>query len=115
MIVLCPKSFSAGVLAFVKLCFNNAVVSSAVISARRDDVLQAYNSAKASNNRLFLEGDDKATSEYIYPNQIQDANNIVEIFYIKITIRLILKLLKMVLLLKRMISPTSCHPITFFI
>lgn len=55
--------------------------SSELISARRDDVLQAYNSAKATNHRLFLEGDDKATAEYIFPNQIEDANNIVDKFY----------------------------------
>jgi hypothetical protein len=52
-----------------------------LISARREDVLQSYNSAKASNRRLFLEGDDKATSEYIYPNQIEDAMNIVDEIY----------------------------------
>lgn len=52
-----------------------------IISANRDSVLQAYNSAKATNYRLFLKGDDKATSEYIYPNQIEDANNIVDAFY----------------------------------
>jgi hypothetical protein len=52
-----------------------------LISARREDVLQAYNSARATNRRLFLEGDDKATSEYIFPNQIEDANNIVAEFY----------------------------------
>jgi len=55
--------------------------SSELISARREDVLQAYNSAKATNYRLFLEGDDKATAEYIFPNQIEDANNIVDKFY----------------------------------
>jgi hypothetical protein len=52
-----------------------------LISARRDSVLQAYNSAKAENHLRFLEGDDKATSEYIFPNQIEDANNIVDKFY----------------------------------
>jgi len=52
-----------------------------LISARREDVLQAYNSAKASNRRLFLEGDDKATSDYIFPNQMEDANKIVDEFY----------------------------------
>ena len=52
-----------------------------LISARREDVLQSYNSAKASNRRTFLEGDDKATAEYIFPNQIEDANNIVNKFY----------------------------------
>lgn len=52
-----------------------------LISARRESVLQAYNSAKAENHLRFLEGDDKATEEYIFPNQIEDANNIVEKFY----------------------------------
>jgi hypothetical protein len=55
--------------------------SSELISARREDVLQSYNSARATNHRLFLEGDDKATAEYIFPNQIEDANNIVDKFY----------------------------------
>ena len=54
---------------------------SELISARREDVLQAYNSARATNHRLFLEGDDKATAEYIFPNQIEDANNIIDKFY----------------------------------
>ena len=52
-----------------------------LISARREDVIQSYNSARATNHRLFLEGDDKATAEYIFPNQMEDANNIVDIFY----------------------------------
>lgn len=54
---------------------------SELISARREDVIQSYNSARATNHRLFLEGDDKATAEYIFPNQMEDANNIVEKFY----------------------------------
>ena len=54
---------------------------SELISARREDVLQAYNSARATNHRLFLEGDDKATAEYIFHNQMEDANNIVDKFY----------------------------------
>ena len=52
-----------------------------LISARREDVLQSYNSARATNHRLFLEGDDKATAEYIFPNQAEDAHNIVDKFY----------------------------------
>ena len=52
-----------------------------LISARREAVYQAYNSAKAENYLRYLEGDDKATSEYIFPNQIEDANNIVDKFY----------------------------------
>lgn len=55
--------------------------SDLIISARRDAVLQAYNSARAENRVRFLEGDDKATAEYIFPNQIEDANNIVNKFY----------------------------------
>lgn len=54
---------------------------SEIISARREDVLQAYNSARATNYRLFLERDDKATAEYIFPNQMEDANNIVDKLY----------------------------------
>ena len=57
--------------------------SNAVMSARRESVLQAYNSARAENNLRFLEGDDKATSEYIYPNQMEDAMMIVDMFYKK--------------------------------
>ena len=55
--------------------------SSDLISARRESVLQAYNSARAENHLRFLEGDDKATAEYIFPNQIEDANNIIDKFY----------------------------------
>ncbi len=55
--------------------------SSDIISARRESVLQAYNSARAENHLRFMEGDDKATAEYIFPNQIEDANAIVDKFY----------------------------------
>lgn len=54
---------------------------SELISARREDVLQSYNSARARNHRLFLEGDIRATAEYIFPNQITDATNVVYAFY----------------------------------
>ena len=52
-----------------------------LIAARREEVYEHYNSAKATNNRLYLEGDVKGTSEYIYQNQKEDALNIVDIFY----------------------------------
>ena len=55
--------------------------SSDIISARRESVLQAYNAARAENHLRFLEKDDKATEEYIFPNQIEDANTIVDKFY----------------------------------
>jgi len=54
---------------------------SEVKSARREEVLQAYNTANATNRRLFLEHDDKATAEYIFPNQKEDAAAIVDLFY----------------------------------
>ena len=57
--------------------------SADLIAARREAVLQAYNSAKAENHLRFLEGDDKATAEYIFPNQFEDAMNIVDKFYKK--------------------------------
>ena len=60
---------------------NKMSSSSDLISARRESVLQAYNSARAENHLRFLEGDDKATAEYIFPNQIEDANNIVDKLY----------------------------------
>jgi hypothetical protein len=52
-----------------------------LIAARREEVYEHYNSAKATNNRLYLEGDIRGTSEYIYSNQKEDALNIVDIFY----------------------------------
>jgi len=52
-----------------------------LISARRESVIQAYASAKAENHLRYLEGDDKATVEYIFQNQMEDANNIVDLFY----------------------------------
>ena len=54
---------------------------SEVKSARREEVLQSYNSATATNRRLFLEGDDKATAEYIFPNQKEDALAVEYEFY----------------------------------
>lgn len=52
-----------------------------IIAQRRIYVNASYLDAKENNRLRFLEGDVKATSEYIYPNQIEDANNIVNLFY----------------------------------
>jgi hypothetical protein len=57
-------------------------LNSKLISARRESVIQSYNSARAENLVRFLEGDDRATSECIYPNQLEDAASIVNSFYI---------------------------------
>ena len=50
-------------------------------AARRETVLCSYDAARAENNQRFLEGDKKATSEYIYPNQKADAAGIVNEYY----------------------------------
>jgi hypothetical protein len=52
-----------------------------IISDRREEVLADYNSAVKRNKRRFNEGDDNATAEYIFPNQMEDANKIVDKFY----------------------------------
>jgi hypothetical protein len=51
------------------------------ILKRRERVLVSYREAELINSELFDNGDDKATSEYIFPNQKKDANNIVDKFY----------------------------------
>ena len=58
-----------------------ASVTSSIKAARKEVVINDYKSAEAKNKLLYLEGDDTATSEYIYPNQIEDGANIVEKFY----------------------------------
>jgi len=55
--------------------------STELMSARREEVLQSYRSAEVTNRRLYLEGDTNATEEYIFSNQREDANNIVDMFY----------------------------------
>ena len=54
---------------------------SELISDNREEVLADYNSAVKKNKRRFKQGCDTATAEYIFPNQIQDANNIIDKFY----------------------------------
>ena len=54
-----------------------------LISARRDTVIQSYNAAKAENHLRYLEGDVKATVEYVFENQINDAHFIVNEFHKK--------------------------------
>jgi hypothetical protein len=51
-------------------------------AARRETVMASYNAAKTENTQRFLEGDKKATSEYIYENQKEDAAGIVNEYYI---------------------------------
>jgi hypothetical protein len=51
------------------------------ISEDRELVLNSYRNAEIMNNRAFRSGDEKATEQYIFPNQKEDANKIVEEFY----------------------------------
>ena len=51
-----------------------------MISANRAEVTADYNAAVLTNRRKFLQGDNTATSEYIYDNQIKDAIKIVQEF-----------------------------------
>ena len=57
--------------------------SSELISKNRDKVYHSYMSAKADNDCAYVKQDDKASAEYIFQNQREDANNIVQIFYSK--------------------------------
>lgn len=72
-----PRSKSS-----IKILYQNPPIKMQhLIAARREAVIQAYNSAKAENNLRFLEGDEKATAEYIFENQYIDAAAIVDEFY----------------------------------
>jgi len=51
------------------------------ISKRRERVLVSYREAELINDELYDKGDDKGTAQYIFPNQKEDANNIVDKFY----------------------------------
>jgi hypothetical protein len=52
-----------------------------LIAARREKVISDYKAAAATNRCRFLEKNEKATAEYIFDNQIIDANLIVQEFY----------------------------------
>lgn len=54
---------------------------SEIIAARREKVYDDYKSARSTNKDKFLDGDPKATEYYIYPNQMEDANKVVQEFY----------------------------------
>lgn len=47
----------------------------------RQYVWNEYINAKIQNDENFENGDLRATEHYIYPNQKEDAKNIVDIFY----------------------------------
>lgn len=51
------------------------------LALSREIVFDDYNSAIKKNKDLYLEGDVKASSEFIYPNQKEDGAIITNIFY----------------------------------
>jgi hypothetical protein len=59
------------------------MISSDQIAANREAVQGSFDAARKENHRLFVKKDVKATEEYIFPNQMEDAMNIANIFYEK--------------------------------
>lgn len=57
------------------------VLTPQAIKRNRRMVDNAFQLAEDANQEAFENGDPKATSEFIYPNQKQDAANVVNLFY----------------------------------
>ena len=51
-----------------------------LIAAQREEVCQSFRAAETANYRAFLEGDDKATAQYIFKNQQEDALKVAKEF-----------------------------------
>ena len=51
-----------------------------ILDLNREIVLNDYQSATKKNKELFITGDVKASSEYIFPNQKEDAIKICNKF-----------------------------------
>ena len=51
-----------------------------LINATREEVEAAFNAAMSKNKRRYMQGDDFASSEYIYVNQKEDAIQILSMF-----------------------------------
>lgn len=47
----------------------------------RSLVQNSYNTAVSANSRRFKRGEPKATEQFIYPNQKEDAHAVVDMFY----------------------------------
>lgn len=56
-------------------------VAEDMIAANREAVSSSFRAAEADNRRRFLRGDATAGSEYIFPNQMADAINVVSMLY----------------------------------
>jgi hypothetical protein len=60
-----------------------------LIEINREIVILDYKSANDRNQEMFLIGNVKATSMYIYPNQVEDSAKIIDIFYSNKNIRVL--------------------------
>ena len=60
---------------------NSNEFTSYMKETQRENVFDEYKAAISRNKYMLLKGDDKSTIEYIFPNQKEDATNIVNIFY----------------------------------
>jgi hypothetical protein len=58
-----------------------SILTPQAIKRNRRMVDNAFQLAEDENQEAFENGDPKATSEFIYPNQKQDAANVVNLFY----------------------------------
>jgi len=56
-------------------------LSRSPIELWRELVQLSYDTSKKANDLAFVEGDTMATKEYVFPNQKEDALNIVNMFY----------------------------------
>jgi Na+-transporting NADH:ubiquinone oxidoreductase subunit NqrA len=61
---------------------DNNIRTPDVIETDKKYVIDSYQSAISSNYTKFKRGDERATSEYIYKNQADDAKKIVEEIYL---------------------------------
>ena len=61
--------------------FSKITSNSDIIAARRKKVLASYTDAEQTNALAFLEGDSNATKEFIFDNQKQDAQRVIDEFY----------------------------------
>lgn len=59
------------------------------VEKQRETVFSSYKAAKDLNDELFFLNDNNATSQYIFPNQMEDAANIVDKFYRNTNLRVI--------------------------
>jgi hypothetical protein len=58
-----------------------SVIENSILDLNREIVFNDYQSAKKKNRESYIKGDVKYGSEYIYPNQIEDANIICNKFH----------------------------------